>query len=53
MFRECPYCGAHLDPCEVCDCKEKAAPGGRNPEAAMVNETTIIITEKKQNVKEV
>lgn len=21
-YRVCPYCGCHLDPCEVCDCKE-------------------------------
>ena len=33
-FRTCPFCGAALDPCERCDCrdtaesenKEKAAP---------------------------
>ena len=24
-YRICPNCGAHLDPCERCDCKEKAA----------------------------
>lgn len=23
-FRECPNCGAHLDPGETCDCKAKA-----------------------------
>lgn len=22
-FRECPECGAHLDPGEKCDCKEE------------------------------
>ena len=21
-FRTCPHCGAHLDPGEVCDCRE-------------------------------
>lgn len=27
----CPYCGAHMDPGEVCDCrKENAAVGTRN-----------------------
>ena len=28
-YRTCPHCGAHLDPCERCDCqdKEKAAQG--------------------------
>nr|DAJ23028.1 MAG TPA: alpha-aminoadipate carrier protein [Caudoviricetes sp.] len=22
-YRVCPYCGAHLDPGETCDCKQK------------------------------
>ena len=22
VYTECPYCGAHLDPGERCDCKE-------------------------------
>lgn len=26
----CPDCGAYLDPGEVCDCNEKAAPDGGN-----------------------
>lgn len=21
-YRTCPYCGAHLDPGELCDCQE-------------------------------
>lgn len=21
-YNECPYCGANLDPCEKCDCRE-------------------------------
>ena len=29
--RQCPFCGAYLDPCEICDCqteeKVNAAPG--------------------------
>ena len=25
IFRICPHCGAHLDPGELCDCKETAA----------------------------
>lgn len=25
MYNQCPDCGANLDPCERCDCKEKAA----------------------------
>lgn len=23
-FKTCPECGAHLDPCELCDCKRNA-----------------------------
>ena len=23
-FRECPYCGCHLDPGEKCDCREES-----------------------------
>lgn len=23
MYRICPYCGAALDPCEICDCQDK------------------------------
>lgn len=22
-FNTCPTCGAHLDPCEVCDCQQE------------------------------
>lgn len=22
-FTTCPYCGAHLDPCELCDCQSE------------------------------
>lgn len=30
-YRTCPFCGAHLDPGEVCDCQEEnAAVGTRN-----------------------
>ena len=23
QYRECPHCGAHLDPGEVCDCRQR------------------------------
>lgn len=32
-YRECPHCGAHLDPGEICDCPEaqkETAPGATN-----------------------
>lgn len=22
-YTTCPYCGAHLDPCKLCDCQSK------------------------------
>lgn len=22
-YKTCPDCGAHLDPCEICDCRKK------------------------------
>ena len=27
QYRECPYCGDHLDPGEVCDCKRRGGDG--------------------------
>lgn len=27
MFRVCPYCGAYLDPEEICDCDRGALHG--------------------------
>ena len=52
MYRKCPFCGANLDPGEICDCKEKAAPDVEDPEAAQVNDFTKSITEKNIFVKE-
>ena len=28
-FNECPYCGAHLDFGEACDCKAQGQEGGQ------------------------
>ncbi len=28
-YRECPFCGANLDPSEICDCRD-AAENGEN-----------------------
>lgn len=45
-MRVCPYCGAHLDPCEICDCrKEKTAPDEQDPEAALECPNTPNITD--------
>ena len=54
--RCCPFCGAYLDPCEICDCqteeKETAAPGIATSEDG--NEKSDITTlhhkEEKANV---
>ena len=29
-FKTCPRCGAHLDPGDVCDCKERTAQSAAN-----------------------
>ena len=33
-YRPCPYCGAHLDPGEPCDCLEKKKENNKNILAA-------------------
>lgn len=45
-FRECPYCGAHLDPGEVCDCggargQKESRPGAENTEAAIADKQPV------------
>lgn len=38
-YRQCPLCGAYLDPGEVCDCQEKenVASSGANTESDKEN----------------
>lgn len=31
-YHICPYCGAHLDPSEQCDCMKEAVPAATNNE---------------------
>ena len=42
--RRCPFCGAYLDPCEICDCqteeKETAAPRDATSESGTENIST-------------
>ena len=42
-FRECPRCGAHLDPGEVCDCggQKESRPGATNTRAAIAEKATV------------
>lgn len=46
-FRVCPYCGAHLDPGESCDCTEieEAAPRGANTEDGNAKNDNVIVAE--------
>ena len=39
-YRICPHCGAHLDPGEVCDCrdKEKTPAGAANTDEGKVEQ---------------
>ena len=36
FYKVCPWCGCHLDPGEICDCKEKAAVGAANTDNGKV-----------------
>lgn len=35
-YKICPYCGAHLDPGEICDCKAKAVVSAANADGGKV-----------------
>lgn len=53
-YRVCPWCGAHLDPGELCDCKKAPPPVTQTPGAAddtMEIEITFIMGDKKGFVK--
>lgn len=53
MFhRICTECGAYLDPCERCDCTEKAAPKLEPSEAAQMKIITTRITNQIYFVNE-
>ncbi len=52
MYRRCPWCGANLDPGEICDCRKNAAPDVEDPEAALMKTITNNLTESNRNVKE-
>lgn len=42
-YRECPHCGAHLDPGEICDCpdaQKETAPGATNTRDGKMEQTT-------------
>lgn len=37
-YHVCPNCGAHLDPCEICDCDKKRPPQSSSSETAQKTE---------------
>ncbi len=49
--RQCPGCGAYLDPEEVCDCTKKAASDATNIEDGKENLSTDTISLFRRNVK--
>lgn len=55
-YKTCPLCGAHLDPGEVCECKEEAAPGAGNTWDGRVEQidkavSASIVNENKEDCK--
>lgn len=52
--RCCPFCGAYLDPCEICDCqteeKETAAPRDATSESGTENISTTTLHHKEEKV---
>ena len=51
-YRPCPLCGANLDPNEICDCIEKAAPGAETSVSGKGNISVDIISPIFDFVKE-
>ena len=52
MYRICPWCGAYLDPGEICDCKKEAAPDVEDPEAALMKTIKATLPNINEKVKE-
>ena len=55
-YKICSRCGANLDPGEVCDCKEEAAPGATTTRAGNAEQidtavSASIVTESKEDRK--
>lgn len=50
MHRTCKYCGASLDPGEICDCMKEAASGDDDTESGKQKITTNNIQENGGNV---
>lgn len=50
MYRTCKYCGAALDPGEICDCMKEAASGDDDTESGTEKISTNNIHENGGNV---
>ncbi len=57
-YKTCPHCGAHMDPGEVCDCRdeEKTPVGAANTDEGGVEQiekavSTSIMNETEEKVK--
>lgn len=50
-YHTCPDCGANLDPCERCNCKEKAASEAGTFESSKGQKSTNTVSQHRRNVK--
>ena len=51
QYRVCPYCDAHLDPGERCDCRDKEGAAPPQPERPQVKEPIPSVPAKTGEVK--
>lgn len=45
-YKTCPYCGAHLDPVEVCDCQDKKMERAKELLSGMTSQQLEYLIEK-------
>lgn len=52
QYYTCPYCGAHLDAGERCDCTAdmKMSPGAATPKGTEVNKHRVILNQNGRKV---
>lgn len=48
-YNECPYCGAHLDPCEPCDCRDEKELRLRKRQATEIRITEMLEEDERWN----
>lgn len=47
FYRECPFCGANLDPGEICDCKDAAEDSGNRVKRPQARFDGLEVTKQK------